>query len=93
MICSHATMGNRDAHAMMLFSCGNERTWGHVDVPVYSFSGNSPGIQRGASRAGNAKESGARGLVEIKTSWPTIRDSGDTILKYRVPTVELSGGE
>jgi len=33
-----------------------------------SFSGNSPGIQRGARRAGKTRESGARWLAEVSAS-------------------------
>jgi hypothetical protein len=35
-------------------------------IPNY-FSGNRPGIQRGASRAGKARASGARGLLDVRT--------------------------
>jgi hypothetical protein len=44
------------------------------------FSENCPGIQRGASRAGKAKESGARWLAVVRTSCPILSSRAPAIL-------------
>jgi len=46
-----------------------------VDGHMFTFSGNSPGIQREASTAGNTRRSGARELSETSTPARSVPDN------------------